>query len=191
MSFESFFTTTTNRSSANRNSEKRKEKSREAARCRRSKESEIFTDMANLLPVPSSLSSQLDKASIMRLTIAFLKAQSLLGNSKFFPVCLRFRVHKSHALFNNTFLIAPILFCPELDRCPRTLQSVEWRQMLDGWCLLAPSTWGHVIGSIVRRGYHLPDWERNPATGSSTGKNGKKENVHCYNRPLDSFFDEM
>ncbi|XP_057377144.1 hypoxia-inducible factor 1-alpha-like isoform X2 [Daphnia carinata] len=64
-----------------RNSEKRKEKSREAARCRRSKESEIFTDMANLLPVPASLSSQLDKASIMRLTIAFLKAQSLLGNS--------------------------------------------------------------------------------------------------------------
>lgn len=90
MSFESFFTTTVNRSSSNRNSEKRKEKSREAARCRRSKESEIFTDMANLLPVPSSLSSQLDKASIMRLTIAFLKAQSLLGNSKFFPVCLRF-----------------------------------------------------------------------------------------------------
>jgi hypothetical protein len=112
MSFESFFATTSNRSSSNRNSEKRKEKSREAARCRRSKESEIFTDMANLLPVPSSLSSQLDKASIMRLTIAFLKAQSLLGNSKFFPVCLRFRVHKSHALFNIASLIAPILFCP-------------------------------------------------------------------------------
>lgn len=69
--------------SANRNSEKRKEKSRDAARCRRSKESEIFTDMAQLLPVPGSLSSQLDKASIMRLTIAFLKARSLLGNSKF------------------------------------------------------------------------------------------------------------
>ena len=65
-----------------RNSEKRKEKSREAARCRRSKESEIFTDMAHLLPIPTSLSSQLDKASIMRLTIAFLKARSLLGNSK-------------------------------------------------------------------------------------------------------------
>lgn len=65
-----------------RNSEKRKEKSRDAARCRRSKESEIFTDMAQLLPVPTSLSSQLDKASVMRLTIAFLKARSLLGNSK-------------------------------------------------------------------------------------------------------------
>lgn len=84
MNFDSFFpvTRTPTRISPIRNSEKRKEKSREAARYRRSKESEIFTDMANLLPVPASLSSQLDKASIMRLTIAFLKTQSLLGNSK-------------------------------------------------------------------------------------------------------------
>jgi len=125
MSFESFFTTTVNRPSSIRNSEKRKEKSREAARCRRSKESEIFTDMANLLPVPNSLSSQLDKASIMRLTIAFLKAQSLLGNSKFFPVCLMFRDHKRQNIFNVIFLMTPLLFCPFFDRCPRTVQYVE------------------------------------------------------------------
>lgn len=66
-----------------RNSEKRKEKSRDAARCRRSKESEIFTDMSQLLPVPTSLSSQLDKASIMRLTIAYLKARALLDSRKY------------------------------------------------------------------------------------------------------------
>jgi len=65
-----------------RNSEKRKEKSREAARCRRSKESEIFSDLADLLPVSPSLSvQQLDKASIMRLTIAYLKARNLLQAS--------------------------------------------------------------------------------------------------------------
>ncbi|EFX64305.1 hypothetical protein DAPPUDRAFT_13455, partial [Daphnia pulex] len=64
-------------------SEKRKEKSREAARYRRSQEVETFNDLANLLPVSSSLISQLDKASIMRLTIAFLKVQSLLDNKLF------------------------------------------------------------------------------------------------------------
>lgn len=62
------------------NSEKRKEKSRDAARCRRSKESEIFNDMASLLPVPASVSSQLDKASVMRLAIAFLKTRYLMAD---------------------------------------------------------------------------------------------------------------
>jgi hypothetical protein len=63
--------------------EKRKEKSREAARHRRSQESEILTNMANLLPLPISVSSLLDKTSILRLTLAFLKAQSLLDSSEF------------------------------------------------------------------------------------------------------------
>ncbi|XP_071080503.1 hypoxia-inducible factor 1-alpha-like isoform X1 [Haliotis cracherodii] len=56
-----------------RNSDKRKEKSRDAARCRRSKETEVFYELAQNLPLPSSVSTQLDKASIMRLTISFLK----------------------------------------------------------------------------------------------------------------------
>ncbi|XP_066937589.1 protein similar-like isoform X5 [Macrobrachium rosenbergii] len=60
-----------------RNSEKRKEKSRDAARCRRGKESEIFTELANALPLPSRTISMLDKASVMRLTIAFLKTRAL------------------------------------------------------------------------------------------------------------------
>ncbi|XP_063613787.1 protein similar-like [Penaeus indicus] len=61
----------------NRNSEKRKEKSRDAARCRRGKESEIFTELANALPLPAQTVSQLDKASVMRLTIAYLKTRAL------------------------------------------------------------------------------------------------------------------
>ena len=81
MGLRSFQLTTTQ--FRRRKNEKRKEKSREAARHRRSQESDILTDMANLLPVPISVSSLLDKTSILRLTLAFLKAQSLLDSSEF------------------------------------------------------------------------------------------------------------
>nr|XP_053640087.1 hypoxia-inducible factor 1-alpha-like [Cherax quadricarinatus] len=60
-----------------RNSEKRKEKSRDAARCRRGKESEIFSELASALPLPPQTVAQLDKASVMRLTLAFLKTRAL------------------------------------------------------------------------------------------------------------------
>ena len=61
-----------------RNSEKRKEKSRDAARCRRSKETEVFFELSNSLPLPASVTSQLDKASVMRLAISFLKVCKVL-----------------------------------------------------------------------------------------------------------------
>ena len=61
-----------------RNTEKRKEKSRDAARCRRSKETEVFYQLANQLPLPHNTSTQLDKASIMRLAISHLKLRRLL-----------------------------------------------------------------------------------------------------------------
>lgn len=60
-------------------SERRKEKSRDAARCRRSKETEVFYDLAHQLPLPHSISSHLDKASIMRLAISFLRTHKLLA----------------------------------------------------------------------------------------------------------------
>uniref|UniRef100_A0A3Q2ZWJ7 Hypoxia-inducible factor 1-alpha n=1 Tax=Kryptolebias marmoratus TaxID=37003 RepID=A0A3Q2ZWJ7_KRYMA len=59
-------------------SERRKEKSRDAARCRRGKESEVFYELAKELPLPHSTSSSLDKASIMRLTISYLRMRKLL-----------------------------------------------------------------------------------------------------------------
>jgi hypoxia-inducible factor 1 alpha len=71
-----------------RNSEKRKEKSRDAARCRRSRETEIFTDLAQALPMPQNTVSQLDKASIMRLAISYLKVRSLLNLREY---CFYFR----------------------------------------------------------------------------------------------------
>ncbi|XP_078000989.1 hypoxia-inducible factor 1-alpha-like [Glandiceps talaboti] len=62
-----------------RNSEKRKEKSRDAARSRRSKETEIFYELAHQLPLPHNVCAQLDKAAIMRLAISFLKIRMLVG----------------------------------------------------------------------------------------------------------------
>lgn len=61
-----------------KNSEKRKEKSRDAARCRRSKESEIFTELSKQLPLPENVAGQLDKASVMRLAISYLRLREIL-----------------------------------------------------------------------------------------------------------------
>lgn len=66
-----------------RNNEKRKEKSRDAARCRRSKETEIFTELASFLPLKSEEVEHLDKASVMRLSIAYLKVRNMLELCKF------------------------------------------------------------------------------------------------------------
>ncbi|XP_026679523.1 hypoxia-inducible factor 1-alpha-like [Diaphorina citri] len=71
-----------------KNSERRKEKSRDAARCRRSKETEIFHDLASLLPLPSTTVTSLDKASIMRLAISFLKTKHILDMSKYIVTSL-------------------------------------------------------------------------------------------------------
>ncbi|XP_045466731.1 hypoxia-inducible factor 1-alpha isoform X2 [Harmonia axyridis] len=61
------------------NNEKRKEKSRDAARCRRSKETEIFADLAAAIPVSQEQVSQLDKASIMRLAISYLRVRDMIN----------------------------------------------------------------------------------------------------------------
>ncbi|XP_061751218.1 hypoxia inducible factor 1 subunit alpha a isoform X2 [Nerophis ophidion] len=63
-------------------SERRKEKSRDAARCRRGKESEVFYELAEQLPLSHSISSSLDKASIMRLTISYLRLRKLLDTDE-------------------------------------------------------------------------------------------------------------
>lgn len=66
-------------------SERRKEKSRDAARCRRGKESEVFYQLAQELPLPHSVSSSLDKASVMRLTISYLRMRKLLSGDEPLP----------------------------------------------------------------------------------------------------------
>ncbi|XP_077567967.1 single-minded homolog 1-like isoform X2 [Stigmatopora nigra] len=49
------------------------EKSKNAARTRREKENCEFYELGKLLPLPSAITSQLDKASIIRLTTSYLK----------------------------------------------------------------------------------------------------------------------
>ncbi|MEQ2280320.1 putative secreted beta-glucosidase sim1 [Ameca splendens] len=54
-----------------------KEKSKNAARTRREKENGEFYELAKLLPLPSAITSQLDKASIIRLTTSYLKMRTV------------------------------------------------------------------------------------------------------------------
>ncbi|XP_061505174.1 protein trachealess isoform X1 [Anopheles gambiae] len=60
--------------------ELRKEKSRDAARSRRGKENYEFYELAKMLPLPAAITSQLDKASIIRLTISYLKLKEFSEN---------------------------------------------------------------------------------------------------------------
>ncbi|RWS31803.1 protein trachealess-like isoform X5 [Leptotrombidium deliense] len=60
----------------------RKEKSRDAARSRRGKENHEFYELAKLLPLPAAITSQLDKASIIRLTISYLKLREFAANGE-------------------------------------------------------------------------------------------------------------
>lgn len=59
----------------------KKSKSKEAARQRRSKESNEFKHLASLLPLQAEITQQLDKASIIRLTISYFNLR------KFFDQC--------------------------------------------------------------------------------------------------------
>ncbi|XP_054163404.1 protein single-minded-like isoform X2 [Oppia nitens] len=54
-----------------------KEKSKNAARSRREKENAEFLELAKLLPLPAAITSQLDKASIIRLTTSYLKMRAV------------------------------------------------------------------------------------------------------------------
>ena len=63
--------------------EVRKEKSRDAARWRRGKENAEFHELSRLLPLPGAITGQLDKASIVRLTVSYLKLKQLCNASDY------------------------------------------------------------------------------------------------------------
>ncbi|KAK2881023.1 hypothetical protein QQF64_008640 [Cirrhinus molitorella] len=58
--------------------EQRKVRSRDAARCRRSQETEVFYELAHSLPLPRRIASHLDKAAIMRVTLSYLRMNRLI-----------------------------------------------------------------------------------------------------------------
>lgn len=66
-----------------------KEKSKNAARTRREKENSEFYELAKLLPLPSAITSQLDKASIIRLTTSYLKMRVVFPEGRWdgSPLC--------------------------------------------------------------------------------------------------------
>lgn len=66
-----------------------KEKSKNAARSRREKENYEFEQLGKLLPLSSAISSQLDKASIIRQTISYLKLHKMYPSGEYLmsPLC--------------------------------------------------------------------------------------------------------
>lgn len=59
-----------------------KEKSKNAARSRREKENAEFMELAKMLPLPSAITSQLDKASVIRLTTSYLKMRQVFPDGE-------------------------------------------------------------------------------------------------------------
>jgi len=59
-----------------------KDKSKNAAKTRREKENAEFYELAKLLPLPPAITSQLDKASIIRLTTSYLKMRAVFPDGQ-------------------------------------------------------------------------------------------------------------
>lgn len=84
-----------------------KEKSKNAARTRREKENTEFTELGKLLPLPSVMTQQLDKASIIRLTTSFLKLRQVFPDGKFhimyiISVAAKFHKDTRHRNFSTS-----------------------------------------------------------------------------------------
>lgn len=91
-----------------RNNEKRKEKSRDAARTRRSRETEIFSDLGEALPLSKEEVEQLDKASVMRLAIAYLKVRDMVDTGEWELRSNDSRnMHQASALLRQLFRNCP------------------------------------------------------------------------------------
>ena len=61
-----------------------KDKSKNAARNRREKENSEFFELGKLLPLPAAITSQLDKASVIRLTTSYLRMREVFPDGKFY-----------------------------------------------------------------------------------------------------------
>ena len=60
-------------------SDLRKVRSRDAARSRRSQETEVFYELAHSLPLPRRVASHLDKAAIVRVALSYMRMQCILA----------------------------------------------------------------------------------------------------------------
>ncbi|XP_027129090.1 single-minded homolog 2 isoform X1 [Larimichthys crocea] len=117
-----------------------KEKCKNAAKTRREKENGEFYELAKLLPLPAAITSQLDKASIIRLTSSYLKMRAVfpdgLGDgwgqsTRFSPLDGMARELGSHllqTLDGFVFVVAPdgkIMYISETASVHLGLSQVE------------------------------------------------------------------
>lgn len=72
-----------------------KEKSKNAARTRREKENAEFYELARLLPLPSAITTQLDKASVIRLTTSYLRMRYVFPEGNYLFSKIKFPPHKT------------------------------------------------------------------------------------------------
>ena len=89
---------------------KKAEKSRIHAKQRRTEESKEITEIANLLPLPTSVTKRLDKASILRLAITFLRLKQYVGegNSRRFNPTLIIGIYCKPKYFSDPTIAAII-----------------------------------------------------------------------------------
>ena len=59
-----------------------KDKSKNAARNRRERENSEFNELGKLLPLPSAITCQLDKGSVIRLTTSYLRMRQIFPEGK-------------------------------------------------------------------------------------------------------------
>ncbi|XP_047232901.1 endothelial PAS domain-containing protein 1 isoform X2 [Girardinichthys multiradiatus] len=78
--------------------EKRRAISREAARRRRRVESDVFGDLSRLLPLQPSIRAHLDKPSIIRLTLSYIRMQALLKETTGPNAELEYTVRHHHGV---------------------------------------------------------------------------------------------
>lgn len=149
-------------------SERRKEKSRDAARCRRSKESEVFYELAHQLPLPHHVSAHLDKASVMRLTISYLRMRKLLDAGKHYS-CRWVKI------FMSTFMAVDTLFFKVIG-CRHSIctDSSRWLRGRN-WngdtveLFLLKSSWWICYGPLWRWWHDLYFWKCEQVCGTQSG----------------------
>lgn len=92
-----------------------KEKSKNAARSRREKENSEFGELAKLLPLPHTVTTQLDKASIIRLTTSYLKMRQVFPEGEWAfqnsSYCLLENIHKNHSKLKEAVCLVMIILC--------------------------------------------------------------------------------
>ncbi len=85
-----------------------KEKSKNAARTRREKENSEFYELAKMLPLPSAITSQLDKASIIRLTTSYLKMRIVFPEGASVINTANATSSAWHGSVNNAFVLGSL-----------------------------------------------------------------------------------